>query len=104
MSRALMESPHKGGRRISGIFFDVIIRPAASFQVGVIVSKKVSLLSVERHLVKRRIMHALRDSGMSKLPIHVFIFTKKSILTASYAYIVGACGELIQTITASRTT
>jgi len=82
LSRDDISALMKTGRKYSGRFFYVRAlpseRPAAAFSVG----KKVSPLSVGRHLVKRRAAHALREVGLP--PAQVFVVILPTARTASY--------------------
>lgn len=61
-------------RRYSSKHFSVAVSKSTQIQgFGVVVSKKVSRLSVGRHLIKRRIYSVLKDFGATNSALIVYV-------------------------------
>jgi ribonuclease P protein component len=60
--------------------FTIYYQPASEFKVAVIVSKKVSKKAVDRNLVKRRLLHALRHTQPSLPHTNLVIVAKPESL------------------------
>jgi ribonuclease P protein component len=71
----------KTGRKIHGKHFLIVI-PHEAKGYAVVVSKKTAKLSTERHLLKRRVLAALRSLP---LPPGLVVFTKDSALELSFS-------------------
>jgi len=78
----------KHGRRFSSEHFTAVLStikdhvlPNGTYGYAVVVSKKVARLSVTRHLIKRRILHALKTLP---LPKNLILFPQPSIVGVHY--------------------
>jgi ribonuclease P protein component len=80
--RSLFPAALATGRRISSTHFTAVIPkntealPAGRQGYAVVVSKKVAKLSVTRHMIKRKIVSALRTL---KLPPALIVFSRSSL-------------------------
>lgn len=80
LSRAVFPTALSTGRRFSSQNLSVIF-PKESKGYAVIVSKKTARLAVTRHLIKRRVLAALRTLP---LPPSLIIFPKSSVSGMQY--------------------
>ena len=80
LSRAAFPTALSTGRRFSSTNFSVVL-PKESRGYAVVVSKKVARLSVTRHLIKRRVLEALRTLP---LPSSIIVFPKTAVSRMSY--------------------
>lgn len=81
LSRTVFPAALSSGRRISSSYFSLVI-PKEQKGYAVIVPKKVARLSVTRHLIKRRVLAALR--AFPSLPPALIIFPKSSVSSMHY--------------------
>ncbi|OGG90173.1 hypothetical protein A3G12_03335 [Candidatus Kaiserbacteria bacterium RIFCSPLOWO2_12_FULL_54_10] len=80
LSRTAFPSALKG-RRLSSANFSAVI-PTNTNGYAVVVSKKVSHLSVTRHRIKRRTLSALRS--LPSLPPSLILYPRASALNTGY--------------------
>lgn len=80
LKRAEFAKALSGGRRVSSLHFTVVA-PEKERGYAVVVPKKVANLSVTRHIIKRKVMAALRTVNMPKALI---VFPKSSVSSVSY--------------------
>lgn len=88
LSRAMFPAILSNGRRFSSAHFTAVLSAAKDKIVSnsnqgyaVVVSKKVARLSVTRHLIKRRVLHALKTLP---LPRTLILFPRPSIVGIHY--------------------
>jgi len=91
LSRALLSSVLKNGRRLSSPHFNIVISEDAQ-GYAVIVPNKVARLSVTRHRIKRRVLAALRTIS---LPSALIVFPRLSASSVSYQDIKTELANLI---------
>lgn len=94
LSRAAFPTALTSGRRFSSANFSVVL-PKESRGYAVIVSKKVARLSVTRHLIKRRVLEALRTLP---LPSSVIIFPKTTVGRMPYKDVKAELATLLSKI------
>lgn len=80
LSRAGFSDALSAGRRLSSNNFSIVI-PRKSKGYAVIVSKKVARLSVTRHVIKRRVLAALR---VLTIPQSLVVYPKSSVSGMRY--------------------
>jgi len=79
------------GRRLHSPHFSVVVSPHLK-GYAVVVSKKTAHLSVARHLLKRRVLAALRALP---LPPALVVFTKDSATTLTFKEIKAELATLL---------
>ena len=82
------------GRRVSSVHFSVVI-PKNIEGYAVIVPKKIAKLSVTRHIIKRRVLSALRKLS---LPPSLIVFSRSSLDGVHYQDIEKELADLISKI------
>ncbi|MDO8231836.1 MAG: ribonuclease P protein component [bacterium] len=94
LSREYISAALPAGRRVSSKHFTAVL-PKEGRGFAVIVPKKVARLSVTRHLIKRRVLAALKSLPH---PTSLIIFPKASVKDIQYKDIKEELGTLLSKI------
>ena len=91
LSREQISAALPAGRRVSSKYFTIIL-PKEGGGFAVILPKKVARLSVTRHLIKRRVLAALKTLSH---PAALIIFPKAAVKDIQYKDLKEELGNLL---------
>ena len=99
LSREAFSSSHTGKKTSSAHFSITYIKSVATGGMAVVVSKKIAPHSVDRHLLKRRILSIMRP--FHTLHTSLIVYAKAKSNTLPYSTLKSELGDLLKQVFAT---